>query len=325
MPRWLVTGGAGFIGGHFVRLILRERPGVDVVNLDKLTYAGNEETLEELDRSGRHQWVRGDVADPAAVREAMAGCEAVVHFAAESHVDRSIQDASGFVRTNVLGAYSLFEEARRQKVPRFLNVSTDEVYGSIAESAASEEDPLAPTNPYSATKASGDLLALSYFKTHRFPVHIARSTNNYGPLQYPEKMIPLFITQAIDGEPLPVYGDGRYRRDWLNVEDNARALLCILEKGAPGQIYNVAGGNEWENIEVARSILRWMGRDESLIRHVSDRPGHDRRYAMRDEKVRRLGWAPSIPFEQGLKETVAWYRSHEGWWRNLKRGRVAVP
>ena len=324
MPRWLVTGGAGFIGSHFIRLSLRQVPDLEIVNLDKLTYAGSRRTLAELNEAGRHRWIHGDVADPGIVRGAMAGCERIIHFAAETHVDRSIQDGTNFVRTNVLGTYTLLEEARRQDVRLFLHVGTDEVYGPIQGDPATETSELAPTNPYSASKAGADLAVLSYFRTHRLPAIVTRSSNNYGPYQYPEKLIPLFITRAMDGKPLPLYGDGAYTRDWLYVEDHARAILEVMEKGVHGEIYNIAGGNEWKNIEVVRLILQILGKDEDLIRHVEDRLAHDRRYAMRADKVRRLGWEPSGDFESGLRETVEWYVSHEAWWREAKLAETAV-
>jgi dTDP-glucose 4,6-dehydratase len=316
----LVTGGAGFIGSNYVRHVLAAHPGDAVVNLDKLTYAGNLENLRDVEHDPRYRFVHGDICDGARVREAMQGVDAVVHFAAETHVDRSNRGADDFLRTNVTGTFTLLEAARELGVGRFLAVSTDEVYGSIAEGAARETDPLNPSNPYSASKAAADLLVRAYWTTHRLPVLITRSSNNFGPYQYPEKVIPLFVTNALEGQPLPLYGDGRNVRDWLYVLDNCAAIDLVLRRGRDGEIYNIGGSTEVENIALTRRILSLLGRPESLIQPVTDRPGHDRRYALDSGKVKTLGWTPATTFDAALAATVEWYRGHESWWRPIKTG-----
>ena len=316
----LVTGGAGFIGSNFIRYVLRTHAGDVAVNLDKLTYAGNPANLADLADDSRYTFVKGDICDAALVREAMTGVDAVVNFAACTHVDRSILDPDEFLRTDVLGVHTLLEVVRDLRVPRLLHISTDEVYGSIAEGSATEGAPLRPSNPYSATKAGGDLLALACFNTHHTHVVITRSSNNFGPYQYPEKIIPLFVTNAIDGEPLPLYGDGRNVRDWLYVLDNCTAIDLVLRRGRDGEVYNIGGGHEVENVALTRDILRLTGRPPSLIRPVKDRPGHDRRYSVDSTKVKALGWAPRHAFADALAATVEWYRGHEAWWRPLKSG-----
>ncbi|MGD8718682.1 MAG: dTDP-glucose 4,6-dehydratase [Candidatus Zixiibacteriota bacterium] len=314
----LVCGGAGFIGSNFVRLALAAWPGAEVVVLDKLTYAGNLENLRDVENDPRYSFVEGDVADQEVVRRVVAGCDVLINFAAETHVDRSILFPREFVVTDVVGTFTLLEAAREFEVEKFVQVSTDEVYGSIDEGAFDEAAALDPTNPYSASKAGGDLLALAYAKTFGAPVLVARSTNNYGPFQYPEKFIPLFVTNALDGKPLPIYGDGRQVRSWLHVRDNCEAMALLVEKGEPGVIYNVGTDCALENIDVTRRILRIMGKGEELITHVKDRLAHDRRYALSYERIRTLGWEPRTPFDAGLEETVKWYVEHEEWWRPLK-------
>jgi len=315
----LVTGGCGFIGSNFIRRVLGARgPEVSVVNLDKLTYAANPASLEDVARLPNYRFVRGDIADPEAVRAAMEGCTHVVNFAAETHVDRSLLGDASFIETDVRGVFVLLEEARRCGVRKFIQISTDEVYGSIASGAFSEESPLNPRNPYAASKAGGDRLAFSYWASYGLPVVVTRASNNYGPYQYPEKLIPLFVTNALDGEALPLYGDGRNVRDWLFVRDHTVAIDFLLEAGIEGETYNIAGGNERENIEVTRRVLAELGKPESLIRFVDDRPGHDRRYALDASKLARLGFRPSTPFEAGLSETIRWYRDHPEWWRPVK-------
>jgi dTDP-glucose 4,6-dehydratase len=316
----LVTGGAGFIGSNFVRHVLREHPDDRVVNLDKLTYAGNPANLADMARDPRYAFVQGDICDAALVRDLLRGVDAVVNFAAESHVDRSLVEPDAFLRTDVFGVFTLLEAVRELKVPRFLHISTDEVYGSVAQGSSSEADPLRPSNPYSASKAGGDLLALSYWRTHGVPVVVTRSSNNFGPYQYPEKVVPLFITNAFDDQPLPLYGDGRNVRDWLYVLDNCAAIDLVLRRGRDGEVYNIGGGHEIENVVLTREILRLAGKPETLIRRVTDRPGHDRRYSVDSTKVGRLGWAPRHPFAAALETTVRWYREHEAWWRPLKSG-----
>jgi dTDP-glucose 4,6-dehydratase len=316
----LVTGGAGFIGSNFIRHVLAAHPDDTVVNLDKLTYAGNPANLADLATDTRYTFVKGDICDADLVREVARGVDAVVNMAAESHVDRSILDPDAFLRTGVQGVYTLLEAVRELRIPRFLHISTDEVYGSIAEGSAAEDAPLAPTSPYSAAKAAGDLLVLAYVHTHGVPALITRSSNNFGPYQYPEKVIPLFVTNAIDDEALPLYGDGRNVRDWLYVLDNCTAIDLVLRRGATGEVYNIGGGHEVENVVLTREILKFTGKPETLIRRVTDRPGHDRRYSVDARKVRALGWAPRQPFAEALAATVEWYRRHEAWWRPLKSG-----
>ena len=316
----LVTGGAGFIGSNFIRHALGAHPDVSVINLDKLTYAGNPANLSDLAADPRYTFVKGDICDAELVREVARGVDAVVNMAAESHVDRSILDPDAFLRTGVQGVHTLLEAVRELRIPRFLQISTDEVYGSIAQGSAAEDAPLAPTSPYSAAKAAGDLLVLAYVHTHKVPALITRSSNNFGPFQYPEKVIPLFVTNALDGEPLPLYGDGKNVRDWLYVLDNCEAIDLVLRRGTEGEVYNIGGGHEVENIQLTRDILRLAGKPETLIRPVKDRAGHDRRYSVDASKVHALGWAPRRPFAEALAATVDWYRRHEAWWRPLKSG-----
>lgn len=312
--RILVTGGAGFIGSHFVRLLAAR--GDEVVVLDRLTYAGNPANLEGVP----HVFHHGDIADPAAVEAAGAGCEAVVNFAAETHVDRSILDPREFVHTEVLGTQTLLEWTRASGA-RYVQVSTDEVYGDLEAGGRSrEDDPLRPSSPYAAAKAAGDLQVLAYARTYGVRASITRGANTYGSHQYPEKLIPLFVTNALDGRALPVYGDGRQVREWLHADDHCAAVEVVLRHGAPGEVYNV-GGEEFENIEVTHRILELTGADPGLVRHVEDRAGHDRRYALDDSKLRSLGWSPQHSFgETGLTDTVAWYRGHREWWEPIKSG-----
>jgi dTDP-glucose 4,6-dehydratase len=316
----LVTGGAGFIGSNFVRHVLTAHPDDAVVNFDKLTYAGNLENLRDVEKDPRYRFLHGDIGDRAKVREAMEGVDAVVHFAAETHVDRSNAGAAEFLSTNVTGTFTLLEAARGLKVARFVAIGTDEVYGSIAKGGARELDPLNPSNPYSASKAAADLLARAYWTTHRLPVIVTRSSNNFGPYQYPEKVIPLFITNAIEDKPLPLYGDGRNVRDWLYVLDNCAAIDLVLRKGKEGEIYNIGGSHEVENIVLTRQVLHLVGKPETLITPVADRPGHDRRYALDSGKAHGLGWKPAHTFAKALEATVTWYKDHEAWWKPIKSG-----
>ncbi len=318
----LVTGGAGFIGSNFTRMVLAERLTWEVVVLDKLTYAGRMENLQDLQGDPRFTFVKGDICDPSIVSETMTGCDGVVNFAAETHVDRSISDAFSFVRTDIDGVRVLLEEFRKEDRTLFLQISTDEVYGSVETGRSTETDLLAPRSPYAASKAGGELLAMSYRTTFGTPVVVSRASNNYGPCQYPEKLIPLFLTNAMDGEPLPLYGDGLNRRDWLFVSDHCRALLHILESGEPGQVYNVGTGREHTNREITEAILTVTGADRSLVRYIDDRPGHDRRYALDVAFIERsLGWKPEIGFEEGLQLTVDWYRENRSWWEEIKSGK----
>jgi dTDP-glucose 4,6-dehydratase len=312
--RLLVAGGAGFIGSTFARLRAREH-GDDVVVLDKLTYAGRRENLEDAPV----RFVHAGIEDADAVAGAIEGADAVVNFAAETHVDRSITAPDAFVTTHALGTWVLLEAARRAGV-RLLQVSTDEVYGSIEEGSFTESSPLQPSSPYSATKAGADLLVSSYFHTYGLETLICRGSNNYGPYQYPEKLIPLMVLNALHGDPLPVYGDGRQVRNWLYVEDFARGIGHVLEHGAPGEVYNVGGPDELPNLEVVRRVLELCGRGPELVEHVPDRPGHDRRYSLSSDKVRALGWTPRVRFAQGLERTVAWYREREDWWGPIRSG-----
>jgi dTDP-glucose 4,6-dehydratase len=314
----LVTGGCGFIGSAFIRNVLKGREGVSIVNLDKLTYAGNPRNVAEVADSPAYRFVLGDICDPAAVAEAMSGCEVVVNFAAETHVDRSLLGDASFIDTDVKGVFVLLEEAKRIGVKKFVQISTDEVYGSIESGSFTEESKLTPRNPYSASKAGGDRLAYSYWASYGVPVVITRASNNYGPYQYPEKLIPLFVTNALDGLPVPLYGDGRNVRDWLHVDDHAAAVEFLIERGEPGEVYNVAGGNETENIEITKRILEILGKPESLIRRVVDRTGHDRRYSLDAKKLARVGFSPKHRFEDALESTVAWYVDHPEWWRPIK-------
>ena len=310
----LVCGGAGFIGSNFVRIRVRDH-GDDVVVLDKLTYAGRRENLADVD----HEFVHGAIEDAEVIAGAMEGVDAVVNFAAETHVDRSIAEPDAFVKTHALGTYVLLEEARRREV-RYLQVSTDEVYGSIEEGSFTEESPLAPSSPYSATKTGADLLVSSYFHTFGLETLITRGSNNYGPYQYPEKLIPLMVLNALHGDKLPVYGDGMQVRNWLYVEDFARGIGHVLEHGAPGEVYNVGGPDECPNINVVKRIIELTGNDESLIEYVTDRPGHDRRYSLGSEKVRALGWEAQVRFDDGLPKTVAWYEANREWWEPIRSG-----
>jgi len=320
----LLTGGSGFIGSNLVRLLLAERPGWRVVNLDKLTYAGNAENLADLEGDPRYRFVRGDICNGELIADLFRTerIDAVMHLAAESHVDRSILAPSVFIETNVRGTQVLLEAAREHGVKRFLHVSTDEVYGSLGPTGLfTETTPLAPSSPYSASKASSDLLALAYAHTFGLPVVVTRCSNNYGPYQFPEKLIPLMIANAVRDLPLPVYGDGRNVRDWIHVEDHARGLLAALEQGEPGQVYNFGASSERQNIDIVQQVLKLVGKPESLIRYVRDRPGHDRRYAIDSSRAQAtLGWKPRHAFEEALAATVRWYLSNRSWWERVISG-----
>lgn len=316
--RLLVTGGCGFIGANFVRDQLARHPDRSIVNLDLLTYAGNPANLAEVAGDPRYRFVQGDIRDADLVGRLVGEVDAVIHFAAESHVDRSIADPGAFVSTNIQGTFTLLEAARQAGVDRFVHVSTDEVYGSIAEGAFTEDDPLRPSSPYSASKAGSDLLALAYHTTHDLPVIVTRCSNNYGPFQYPEKLIPLFITNLLSGRKVPVYGSGRNVREWIYVLDHCRALDFVLGQGRPGEVYNIGSGVEKTNLEITAALLALLEKDDSWVEHVTDRKGHDFRYAIDCRKIRGLGWAPEFTFERALAETVEWYRAHEAWWRPLK-------
>jgi len=315
----LVTGGAGFIGSNFVRYALQTHTDWHVTTLDKLTYAGRRENLHDVMDDPRHTFIHGDICDAKVAGPLVEASDIVVHFAAETHVDRSILAAGDFIRTDVEGSFVLLEAARRNpKLRRFVQISTDEVYGSVAEGSSTETDELRPRNPYSASKAGADRLAYSYWATHEVPVIITRASNNYGPYQFPEKVIPLFVTNLIDDIQVPLYGDGGNVRDWLHVNDHCRALDLLIHEGSSGEVYNIGGGNEVKNVDLTHTLLRLVGKDESLIRRVEDRKGHDRRYSVSTAKLRGMGWKPGVAFEQGLQDTVAWYQQNEWWWRPVK-------
>jgi dTDP-glucose 4,6-dehydratase len=322
--RLLVAGGAGFIGSNFVRYLLGAHPDWRVVNVDKLTYAGNLANLADVAGDPRYRFHRADICDAGEIARIFSEekPDAVVNFAAETHVDRSIDDPSLFLRTNVLGTQVLMDASRKTGVVRYLQISTDEVYGSLGTTGRfSEDSPLRPNSPYAASKTAADLLARSYFKTFGLPVLVTRCSNNYGPYQFPEKLIPFFVTLLREGKPVPVYGDGQNVRDWIHVDDHSRAVEAVLLRGRPGEVYNVGGGNERTNIEITKMLLAAMGKDESSMKFVPDRPGHDRRYAIDDTKIRaELGLSPAVPFDEGLRATVRWYLENEPWWRAVKSG-----
>ncbi|MFH1617350.1 MAG: dTDP-glucose 4,6-dehydratase [Candidatus Margulisiibacteriota bacterium] len=314
----LVTGGAGFIGSNFIRHILSAYPDYQVINFDKLTYAGNLDNLKDIEGNQNYSFVKADICDASAIKKALIGVDAVLNFAAETHVDRSILEADAFVRTDVLGTNVLLEAVRELKVKRYIQISTDEVYGSIQEGKFSEESPLKPNSPYAASKASADLIVRAYHKTYGLPVIITRSSNNFGPYQYPEKFIPLFITNALEGKKLPLYGDGKNVRDWIYVADNCRALDAVLHRGKDGEVYNIGGGSEKQNIEIVRLILKELSLKEDVVEYVKDRPGHDRRYALDSSKTMSLGWKPGTGFDEAVFETVKWYKENHLWWKKIK-------
>jgi dTDP-glucose 4,6-dehydratase len=322
MTKWLVTGGCGFIGSNFILDLLARGDGDEVINLDALTYAGNLENLAGVEKNPRYRFVRGDIRDRGVVEELFRdGVDCVVNFAAESHVDRSIHDSSPFITTNVLGTQVLLDAAHRFGTGRFLHVSTDEVYGSLGpEGLFTEDSPFAPNSPYAASKAAADLLVRAFHHTFGLPTLVTRCSNNYGPYQFPEKLIPLFLTNALEDKPLPLYGDGLNVRDWIHVRDHCRGLLHVAEEGEVGCVYNIGGGNERTNLEITRLILGALGKPESLITYVKDRPGHDRRYAIDDARIRALGFAPEVPFAEGIEETVRWYLDNRSWWERIKTG-----
>lgn len=325
MQRLMVTGGAGFIGSNFARMMLQKYPDYHVMVYDKFTYAGNPDNLQDLNDNPRFNVIKGDITDAEKVEETVKtyGIDTIVNFAAESHVDRSIEGPDGFIRTNLNGVYVLLEVTRKFGLEKFLQVSTDEVYGAVLEGSSTENDLLRPRSPYSSSKAGGELMAQAYYITYGTPTLVTRGSNTYGPYQYPEKMLPLFITNIIEDEPIPMYGDGMYVRDWMHVLDHSAGIDLVLHKGNLGEIYNVGGGNEHPNIEVTYSILERLNKPKSLINYVADRPGHDRRYSVDTTKIRELGWEPQVPFEKGLGDTVDWYRDNEWWWKKIKSGEFA--
>ena len=320
--KYLVTGGAGFIGSNFIRYLFEHEPDVSVTNLDLLTYAGVPATVDELDSDPRHEFVKGNIRDEELVDNVVPGHDVIVHFAAETHVDRSISGSGPFLGTNVVGTGVLLDAAQRHEVPRFIHISTDEVYGSVNEGFADEHAALQPSSPYSSSKAGSDLLALSYFVTYGYPVVVTRCTNNYGPYQFPEKVIPLFVTNLMEGKKVPLYGEGLNERDWLYVEDHCSAVHLLVDQGQPGEVYNISADYQLANIDLTRAILDVFGLDEASIERVPDRLGHDFRYALDSSKIRSLGWAPAHDFGERLTDTVDWYRERQDWWQPLK---VAGP
>jgi len=314
----LITGGCGFIGSNFIRYVLNKYETCEITNLDKLTYAGNPENLKDLHKDKRYTFIKGDIANEKIVKKAMKDCSMVVNFAAESHVDRSIKHPENFVQTNYYGTYVLLEEARKKGIDKFMQIGTDEVYGSIEEGTFTEESPLLPNSPYSSSKAAADLLVRSYYKTYKLPVVITRSSNNFGPYQYPEKVIPLFITNAFEDKNVPVYGDGGNVRDWIYVLDNCEAIDIVLHKGKIGEVYNIGGGTEMTNLELTKLLLDIVGKPQSLIEFVKDRLGHDKRYSLDSSKVAKLGWKAQSDFRTVLKSTIDWYRENKDWWVKLR-------
>ncbi|NIR47696.1 dTDP-glucose 4,6-dehydratase [candidate division KSB1 bacterium] len=320
MKTFLVTGGAGFIGSNYVRYMLNKHKDVRMVNLDKLTYAGNLDNLKDLKNNSRYKFIKGDICNEVLVNEIMPEVDVVVNFAAESHVDRSIGAPADFIKTDVFGTFVLLEAARRNNIERFIQISTDEVYGSIENGAFTETDPMMPSSPYSASKAGADRLAYSYFVTYDLPVQITRCSNNFGPYHYPEKLIPLFVTNAIEDKPLPIYGDGKNVRDWIYVEDHCEAIDFISSHGKLGEVYNIGGDNEKTNLEITEYILKKLEKPKSLMTFVKDRLGHDRRYALDCSKLHKLGWKPKFDFDEALDKTIKWYIENRWWWEKLKSG-----
>ena len=319
----LVTGGLGFIGSNFIRHIFKKYPGYKIVNIDKMTYAGNPENLRDIENDSRYSFIKGDICDERLIDELISSekPDAILNFAAESHVDRSISDPHSFIKTDILGTHNLLEAAKKYNIPRYIQVSTDEVYGSINSGSFSEESPINPASPYSASKAAADMIVNSYFATYKMPILITRSSNNYGPNQYPEKVVPLFVTNLLENKKVPLYGDGLNVRDWLYVLDNCEAIDLTLHKGKEGEIYNIGGGIELPNIELTKALLKFLEKDESHIEYVKDRPGHDRRYSLDSTKIKeKLGWQPKFKFDYGLYLTIDWYKKNEWWWKPLKSG-----
>lgn len=320
MKKFLVTGGAGFIGSNYIRYMLNKHKDIEIINLDKLTYAGNLDNLRDVEDDPRYRFIEGDICNAVLVNEIMPEVDVVVNFAAESHVDRSIGAPDDFIRTDIMGAFVLLEAARRNTIARFIQISTDEVYGSIENGSFQETDTLMPSSPYAASKAGADRLAYSYFVTYDLPVLITRCSNNFGPYHYPEKLIPLFVTNALEDKPLPVYGDGQNVRDWIYVEDHCDAIDFLHHKGKPGEVYNIGGGNERTNLEITEFILKRLQKSRQLMVFVPDRAGHDRRYALDCAKLHNLGWKPRYAFEEALDKTIQWYVENTWWWKKLKSG-----
>lgn len=324
MRKVLVTGGMGFIGSHFVRLLLKKHSDWEVVNYDKLTYSGNLENLRDVEENPRYRFVQGDICDSAQLEKAAEGVEAIVHFAAQTHVDRSIDDDLDFLQTNLLGTRNVLDVIRRRQIPRYVQISTDEVYGSLEKGSANEDSPLKPNSPYAASKAAADLWLRAYQRTYGTPGIVVRSSNNFGPFQYPEKVVPLFITNLLEDKKVPLYARGENRRDWIYVEDNCEAISLVLERGKDGEIYNIGGGQELSNLELTTKILRLFGRGEEWIQFVADRPGHDFRYALDSSKIQRLGFRSRHSFEEALAKTLDWYRNHPAWWQPLRKDKFTL-
>ncbi|MDP7179770.1 MAG: dTDP-glucose 4,6-dehydratase [Candidatus Woesearchaeota archaeon] len=316
--RLLVTGGAGFIGSNFIRHILKKYPDFKIVNLDKLTYAGNLDNLKDIENNPNYQFIKGDICDKEIVEKLAKDIDIIINFAAETHVDRSIEDAGVFIKSDILGTYNLLEAVKKFNIKKFIQISTDEVYGSTENNSFKETDSLKPNSPYSASKAGADLLVRSYIKTHNVPAIITRSSNNYGPYQYPEKLIPLFVTNLLENKKIPLYGDGLNVRDWLYVIDNCEAIDFVLQNGKEGEIYNIGSGSEITNLEITKTILKELNKDETNIDFVKDRLGHDFRYSLDCSKINTLGWKPRFNFEQSIKETINWYKNNESWWKKIK-------
>ena len=320
MKTYLVTGGAGFIGSNYIRYMLKKHKDVEIINLDKLTYAGNLDNLKDLEEDSRYTFIKGDICDEVLVNQIMTGVDVVVNFAAESHVDRSIGAPDDFIRTDVFGTFVLLEATRTNKIEKFIQISTDEVYGSIDKGSFTENDPLMPSSPYSASKTGADRLAFSYFVTYDLPVIVTRCSNNFGPFHYPEKLIPLFVTNAIENKSLPIYGDGKNVRDWIYVEDHCDGVEFVCQNGKLGEVYNIGGGNEKTNLEITERILKKLEKPQSLMTHVKDRLGHDRRYSIDCSKIAGLGWKPKHEFEEALDKTITWFMENRWWWEKLKSG-----
>jgi len=317
----LVTGGAGFIGSNFIRYLLKTRKDIQIINLDKLTYSGNLENLRNIETDKRYTFIKGDITDKNLVESVFKEkINIIINFAAETHVDRSISKPDDFIKTDIIGTYTLLEASKKHGIDLFIQISTDEVYGHIAKGSADEDTTLKPTNPYSASKAGADRLAYSYWTTYELPVIITRTSNNFGPFQYPEKIVPLFITNILEDQILPVYGDGLQIRDWIYVEDHCKAIDFLITKGIVGEVYNIGGGNLLTNLELTRAILKELEKPYSLIKHIKDRPGHDRRYSLNSKKITKLGWRPSVNFKEGLSKTINWYKENPSWWQKIKSG-----
>ncbi|MDB4349463.1 dTDP-glucose 4,6-dehydratase [Omnitrophica bacterium] len=319
MKNILITGGAGFIGSNFIRFFLNKYGDYNVINLDKLTYAGCKSSLKDVEKDPRYRFVKGDICDKSIVEKAAEGCDTIINFAAESHVDRSIKEPADFLNTNIDGVQTLLDVVNKYKIPRFIQISTDETYGSIPKGHSGEGDPLRPSSPYAASKAAADLLCHSYYITYNTPVVIIRSSNNFGEYQFPEKVIPLFITNALEDKKVPLYADGSNMRDWIYVLDNCEAIDCVRQNGKIGEIYNAGGGNEKKNLELTHMILKALGKSEKLIQFVADRPGHDKRYGLSSEKIKSLGWKSRYDFSKALESTVQWYKDNEWWWKPLRK------